>query len=62
MLNLIGLSPKGGGKDIAILVRIRKYNEAVPRLNAMLRSGQVKDFLLPEERPDLAKRLGLGLL
>lgn len=28
MLNLIGLFPKDGGKDIAVLVRIRKYNNA----------------------------------
>lgn len=58
MLNLIGIFPKDG-RNIAKLVQIRKYNEAVPTLNAMLRSGKAKDFLFPEERPDIAKKLGL---
>jgi len=58
MLNLIGIFPKDG-KNIAKLIRIRKYNEAVPKLNAMLRSGEAKDFLFPEEKPDIAKKLGL---
>lgn len=58
MLNLIGVFPKKD-KNIARPVQIRKYNEAVPKLNAMLKSGKTKDFLFPEERLDLAKKLGL---
>jgi len=40
-------------------VRFRDYNKAVPKLNEMLISGKVKDFLLPEEKPEIAKKLGL---
>lgn len=58
MLTLIGIFPKNG-KNIARPVQIRKYNEAVPKLNAMLKPGKATDFLLPEERPDLARKSGL---
>ena len=58
MIYLIGIFPKNG-INVARAVRINKYNEAVPKLNAMLKSGEAKDFLFPEERPDIAKKLGL---
>lgn len=40
-----------GQKDVPVLCRIQKYNEAVPRLNAMLRTGEMTGCFLPEERP-----------
>jgi hypothetical protein len=58
MLTLIGVFVKNG-KNVARPVQIRDYNKAVPELNAMLMSGKAKAFLFPEERPDIAKRLGL---
>jgi len=58
MLTLIGIFVKDG-KDIASPVYIKDYNKAVPKLNEMLMSGKAREFLLPEERPETAKRLGL---
>lgn len=58
MLTLIGIFVKAG-KDIAKPVYIKDYNKAVVKLNEMLASGKVKEFLLPEEKPDIAKKLGL---
>jgi hypothetical protein len=58
MLTLIGIFTKDG-KDIALPVCIKDYNKAVPKLNEMLMSGKAKKFLLPEERPDMARKLGL---
>jgi len=58
MLTLIGIFIKNGG-NVALPVQIRDYNKAVPKLNEMLMSGKAKAFLLPEERPDFAKKLGL---
>lgn len=58
MLILIGLFMENG-KERAIPVQIRDYNKAVPKLNAMLMSGKAKEFLLPAEKPEIARKLGL---
>jgi hypothetical protein len=58
MLTMIGIFVKDG-KHIAKPVYIKDYNKAVPKLNEMLMSGKAREFLLPEEKPDIAKRLGL---
>lgn len=58
MLTLIGVFVKNG-RNVARPLCIKDYNKAVPKLNAMLMSGRAKDFFFPEERPDIARRLGL---
>lgn len=58
MLTLIGIFVRGG-RNIALPVYIKDYNKAVPKLNEMLMSGKAKAFLLPGEKPGIAKRLGL---
>lgn len=58
MLTIIGIFVKNG-RNVAIPVHIKDYNKAVPKLNDMLMSGKAKEFFLLEEKPDIAKRLGL---
>jgi hypothetical protein len=55
---LIGIF-KAGDKTIPKLISIRDYNEAVDKLNSLLNDKKLVDYYLPEEKPLLAKQLGL---
>jgi hypothetical protein len=45
------------GKKIARLVHVNDFNKAVFQLNSMLEKGEVKEFKLPEELPDVFQRM-----
>ncbi len=60
MTNLIGVFPRDG-KNVARLLELKDYNSAVPELNRKLQSKEMTGYFLPEEKPDLARRFGLGV-
>lgn len=47
------------GKTIPKLINIRDYNEAVPKLNKLLSEKKLIDIFFPQEKPEIAKELGI---
>jgi len=58
MMYLIGLFSVDG-RIVPRLLCLTDYNGAVDKLNRLLRDGELVDYFLPEEKPELAKQLGL---
>ena len=58
MTYLIGMFAMAG-KTIPKLINIRDYNEAVPKLNKLLSEKKLIDIFFPQEKPEIAKELGI---